>query len=248
MTNLPLCINFIFYFGVVFFNQLGTISNPFLISLITTLVNVLSTPLSFWAIEYIGRRRLLIGGATGMIIAQFIVGAVGVTVGHADAHNDAAVRAMIAFICINIFFFATTWGPVGWVIVGESLPLPIRSRGVGISTASNWFWNCIIAVITPYMVGNEPGSADLGPKVFFIWGSLCILSLLFAYFLVPEMKGLTLEQIDSMMEETTPRKSGKWKPTTTFAAQMGRVGAERPTRPEKRPGNGSLHEVYAGSV
>jgi MFS family permease len=227
-------INFIFYFGTTFFQQLGTIHNPFLISLVTTLVNVLSTPLSFWAIEYLGRRPLLNWGGVGMIISQFIVAGVGVTAGRAEEGNDDAVKAMIAFICIYIFFFAATWGPVGWVIVGECFPLPIRSRGVGISTASNWFWNCIIAVITPYMVGNEPGSADLGPKVFFIWGSLCVLSLAFAYFLVPEMKSLTLEQIDSMMDETTPRKSGKWKPTTTFAAQMGRVREERSPGDEKQ--------------
>ena len=73
------------------------------------------------------------------------------------------------------------------------------------------------------MVGKGAGSADLGPKVFFIWGSFCILSLVFAYFLVPEMKGLTLEQIDKMMEETSPRESASWKPTTTFAAEMGHV-------------------------
>ena len=73
------------------------------------------------------------------------------------------------------------------------------------------------------MVGNSAGSANLGPKVFFIWGSCCILSLVFAYFLVPEMKGLSLEQVDKMMEETTPRTSAKWVPTTTFAASMGNV-------------------------
>ncbi|KAM7203500.1 hypothetical protein V8F33_002120 [Rhypophila sp. PSN 637] len=215
-------INFIFYFGTTFFTQLGTISNPFFISLVTTLVNVLSTPISFWSVEYFGRRFLLIWGAVGMITMQYIVAIIGVTAGSATNNDSSAVKAMIAFICINISFFAISWGPCAWVIVGESFPLPIRSRGVGIATASNWFWNCIIAVITPYMVGNEPGSADLGPKVFFIWGSFCMLSLAFAYFLVPEMKGLTLEQIDKMMEEVSPRQSAAWKPTTTFAAEMGR--------------------------
>ena len=216
-------INFIFYFGTTFFQQLGTIHNPFFISLVTTLVNVVSTPVSFWAIEYFGRRPLLIWGSVGMIISQFVVAAVGVTAGQAEVHNDEAVKTMIGFICIYIFCFASTWGPVAWVLVGETFPLPIRSRGVGMATAANWFWNCIIAVITPYMVGKEPGSADLGPKVFFIWGALCVLSLIFAYFLVPEMKGLTLEQIDTMMEETTPRLSARWQPTMTFAAQMGRL-------------------------
>ncbi|KAK0665786.1 putative high-affinity glucose transporter [Cercophora samala] len=220
-------INFIFYFGTTFFQQLGTIQNPFFISLVTTLVNVLSTPISFVAVEKLGRRVLLNWGGVGMVITQFIVAIVGVTEGRPEAQNDAAVKVMIAFICIYIFCFASTWGPVGWVIIGECFPLPIRSRGVGISTACNWFWNCIIAVITPYMVGNTPGSANLGPRVFFIWGSLCIGSTIFAYFLVPEMKGLTLEQIDTMMEETTPRKSRNWKPTSTFASQMGRVRDEK---------------------
>jgi sugar porter (SP) family MFS transporter len=137
-------INFVFYFGPPFFKQLNTIQDPFLISLVTTLVNVLSTPASFYMIEKFGRRALLIGGATGMIISQFIVGAVGVTGGREDAHNPQAVKAMIAFICLNISFFATTWGPTAWVVVGEAFPLQIRSRGVGISTASNWFWNTII--------------------------------------------------------------------------------------------------------
>ncbi|OTA52799.1 general substrate transporter [Hypoxylon sp. EC38] len=214
-------INFVFYFGPPFFKQLGTISNPFLISLITTLVNVLSTPISFYTIEKFGRRALLLTGATGMIISQFIVGAVGVTQGREEAHNNAAVQAMIAFICINIAFFATTWGPTAWVVVGEVFPLPIRSRGVGISTASNWFWNTIIAVITPYLVGAD--EANLGPKVFFLWGSLCCLSLTFAYFLVPELKGLSLEQADMCMQEVSPRQSAGWKPSHTFAAEMHHV-------------------------
>lgn len=214
-------INFVFYFGPPFFKQLGTIPNPFLISLVTTLVNVLSTPLSFYTIEKFGRRALLLIGATGMIVSQFIVGAIGVTQGREEVHNNAAVQAMIAFICINISFFATTWGPTAWVVVGEVFPLPIRSRGVGISTASNWFWNTIIAVITPYLVGGD--EANLGPKVFFMWGSLCCLSLAFAYFLVPELKGLSLEQADMCMQEVSPRLSAAWKPSHTFAAEMHHV-------------------------
>jgi hypothetical protein len=82
-----------------------------------------------------------------MITAQFIVGIIGVTAGqrHDDKslNNSAAISAMVAFICINIFFFATTWGPAAWIIVGEIFPIPIRSRGVGLSTAANWMWNYV---------------------------------------------------------------------------------------------------------
>ena len=199
-------INFIFYFGTTFFQELGTIKNEFLISIITTLVNVCSTPLSFYTVEKMGRRILLIYGAAGMLVCEFIVAIAGTV----DGGNHKTVSAMIAFICIYIFFFASTWGPGAWIVIGEIFPIPIRSRGVGLSTASNWLWNCIIAVITPYMVGEDKG--NLGAKVFFIWGSLCTCCLVYAIFLVPETKGLTLEEGDIMLAETTPLTSSAWKP------------------------------------
>lgn len=199
-------INFIFYFGTTFFQELGTINNEFLISIITTLVNVCSTPLSFYTVEKMGRRILLIYGAVGMVVCEFIVAIAGTV----DGQNQNTVKAMISFICIYIFFFASTWGPGAWIVIGEIFPLPIRSRGVALSTASNWLWNCIIAVITPYMVGEDKG--NLGAKVFFIWGSLCGCCLVYAIFLVPETKGLTLEEIDIMLAETNAFTSSKWKP------------------------------------
>jgi len=228
-------INFIFYYSTPFLQSTGAIDNTFLISLVFNLVNVCSTPLSFWGVEKIGRRPLLVWGAFLMLICQFLVAIIGCTVGFNKTHtvpnpadpenpttvanNIAAVNAQIAFIAIFIFGFATTWGPGAWIVIGEIFPLPIRSRGVALSTASNWLWNTIIAVITPYMVATDKG--NLRSFVFFIWGGLCTCAFLYAYFLIPETKGLSLEHVDKMMEETTPRTSRGWKPTTTFAAEMG---------------------------
>lgn len=132
-------VNFVFYYGTTFFQQLKVIDNPFIISLITTLVNVCSTPVSFWTMEKFGRRPLLLWGALGMVVCQFIVAIVGTVL----PTDPMAVKAMIAFICIYIFFFASTWGPGAWVLIGEIYPLPIRARGVALSTASNWLWNFV---------------------------------------------------------------------------------------------------------
>lgn len=61
-----------------------------------------------------------------------------------------------------------------------------------------------------------------------IRGGCCTLCLLFAYFCVPETKGLSLEQVDRMLEETTPRTSAKWVPHDTFAgAHHGGVHGEK---------------------
>jgi sugar porter (SP) family MFS transporter len=229
-------VNFIFYYSTPFLSSTGAISNTFLISLIFTLVNVCSTPISFYTVEKFGRRPLLVWGALGMLICQFLVAIIGVTVGFNKTHdiidsagdtvsranNISAVNAQIAFIAIFIFFFASTWGPGAWIVIGEVFPLPIRSRGVALSTASNWLWNTIIAVITPYMVNTDEG--NLRSSVFFIWGGLCTAAFVYAYFLVPETKGLTLEQVDKMLEESTPRTSAKWRPTGTYAHELGMTG------------------------
>jgi hypothetical protein len=71
------------------------------------------------------------------------------------------------------------------------------------------------------MVGSDPGEANLQSRVFFVWGSLCTACFVYSYILIPETKGLSLEQVDRMMEETTPRTSAKWVPHSTFAADFG---------------------------
>ncbi|GAA5993338.1 hypothetical protein JCM10908_001435 [Rhodotorula pacifica] len=224
-------VNFIFYYSTQFLSSTGAIDDPFLMSMVFTIVNVVSTPISFWTVERFGRRPLLIYGAAGMFICQLLTAIIGMTVGfnktvtnaagETVARNIAAVNAQVAFIAIAIFFFASTWGPGAWVLIGEIFPLPIRSRGVGLSTASNWLWNTIIAVITPYMVGEDRG--NLRSAVFFVWGGTCFACLVYAILFVPETKGLSLEQVDQMLSETSPRHSAKWRPTTTFAAEAGKI-------------------------
>jgi MFS family permease len=125
-------VNFIFYYFSTFAETVG-ITNGFVVSMITTAVNVGSTPLSFWAIEKLGRRALLIYGALGMLVCEFLIGIIG-TVAEG---SKAASTCLIVFTCLYIFFFATTWGPGAWVPIGEIFPLPIRAKGVALSTASN---------------------------------------------------------------------------------------------------------------
>jgi len=180
-------INFIIYYGTVFFEKSG-ISNPFLIAIAINITNVLSTIPGMWGVERFGRRRLLLVGALGMCVCEFLIAIVGVTV---STSNIAGQKVLIAFVCIYIAFFASTWGPVAWVVSSEIYPLKIRAKAMSMSISSNWFWNFILGFTTPYMVNSEPGSAGLEVKVFFIWGGTCAGCFLFTYFCVPEVS-LTL--------------------------------------------------------
>ena len=100
-------VNFIFYFSTSFFAMLNSGIDPFLLSLITTLVNVFSTPISFWTIEKFGRRPLLVWGALGMTVCQFIIAVTGTIAGD----DKKIIKTEIFFIMVFIFFFASTWGP-----------------------------------------------------------------------------------------------------------------------------------------
>ena len=176
-------INFIIYYGTVFFKNSG-ISNPFLITIATNIINVFMTLPGMWGVERFGRRRMLLVGAAGMCVCEYMVAIIGVTI---STSNTAGQKVLIAFVCIYIAFFASTWGPITWVVTGEIFPLNIRAKAMSLSIASNWLWNFGIGYAIPYLVNKEPGSAGLGVKVFFIWGSTCAGCFLFAYFCIPEV-------------------------------------------------------------
>lgn len=73
-------------------------------------------------IDRLGRRRLMLIGAAGMCFCEYIVAIVGITVGQQAADgsvNLTAQHVLIALVCLYIAFFATSWGPVAWVVTGE---------------------------------------------------------------------------------------------------------------------------------
>ncbi|GAA5836437.1 hypothetical protein JCM3766R1_001595 [Sporobolomyces carnicolor] len=200
-------INFIFYYGTQFFKNSG-INNPFIITIATNVVNVGATVPGMWAVDKLGRRSLLLYGAAGMAISQLIVAIVGVAT---PADNQASQKVLIAFVCIFIAHFAATWGPLAWVVTSEIYPTTTRGKQMSMSTASNWLLNFGIGYATPYLVDDVPGSAGLKSNVFFIWSGCCFLCFAFTFFLIPETKGLSLEQVDILYRNSSILKSNKFR-------------------------------------
>lgn len=206
-------VNFIFYYGTSFFQNAG-FSNPFVINLITACVNVASTFPGLYLVEKWGRRNLLLFGAVGMAVCQFIVAITGTVAG---VDNQSAQKALVAFVCIYIFFFACSWGPVAWVVTGELFPLKVRAKSLSMTTASNWLLNFAIGYATPYMVNSGPGNANLGAKVFFVWGGFCFICTFFVWAMIYETKGLSLEQVDELYGKVSKAwKSPGFVPSVSF--------------------------------
>ena len=79
----------------------------------------------------------------------------------------------------------------------EIFPSSLRAKGVGLSTANNWFCNFIIGLITPPLVQNT----GYGAYVFF--AVFCLISLVWTWFCVPETNGKTLEQMDHVFKDNS---------------------------------------------
>ncbi|CAH0021614.1 unnamed protein product [Clonostachys rhizophaga] len=224
-------INFIFYYGTKYFQNSG-VSSGFVISMITSSINVLSTIPGMYFIDRWGRRPLLLWGAVGMCVSQLIVAVCGtVSSGQRDngeiiVTNLGGQRAAVSFVCVYIFFFASTWGPLAWVVTGEIYPLKTRAKSLSLSTATNWLLNWAIAYSTPYLVNYGDGYANLQSKIFFVWFAACFLCIAFVYFFIYETKGLSLEEVDQLYSEVSvARHSTKWTPAESWEDRLGDKGA-----------------------
>ncbi|KAI7779814.1 hypothetical protein LA080_000312 [Diaporthe eres] len=207
-------VNFIMYYGTTFFVGAG-IQNAFLISLIINIVNTISTIPALFIIETWGRRKVLIYGAVAMAICQLLIASFSAAVG--KSMPTTANQILIIFVCIDIFFFAASWGPVAWVITSEIYPLKVRAKSISISTASNWLLNFGISYGSPYMVEEGAGYADMGTRVFFVWGAFCAVAAVFVWAMVYETSKISLEQIDEMYERVAfAWQSAHFEPSWSF--------------------------------
>lgn len=200
--------NLFFYYGTTIFNATG-INNSFVTAMILGGVNFGMTFFGLYVVERFGRRKALIIGGIGMTVNFLIFASVGAFAlnNTTPTATPAAGAAMIVFACLFIAFYATTWGPIIWCIVGELFPSHYRARSMALVTSSNWIWNFLIAFFTPFITG------DIKFKYGYVFAGCNCAAVLIVYFFVCETQGRSLEEIDTMyISKVKPWKSSKWVP------------------------------------
>ena len=135
--------------------------------------------------------------------------------------TKVAGDVMIIFACLFIAGYAMTWGPIVWgtylfrpfttcltvmiAVIGEIFPTRYRAKCMGISSASNWIWNFLIAFFTPYI------TAAIDYRYGYVFAACCFSGAVVVYFFLCESKGRSLEEIDTMyIMRVPPWKSTKW--------------------------------------
>ncbi|MBZ5630209.1 MAG: sugar porter family MFS transporter [Acidobacteriia bacterium] len=151
------------------------------------LVNVIMTIVSMWLIDRVGRRPLLLTGIAGMVLC---LGVLGLAFRLISANATLAWMAVVTLMAY-VAFFAISLGPIFWLLIAEIYPLKIRGLAEGTAAGANWIFNLIVSITFLSLVELLGAS-----WTFWLYGALAVASWFFSYYLVPETKGRTLEEIE----------------------------------------------------
>ncbi|OJD34080.1 high-affinity glucose protein [Diplodia corticola] len=186
-------INAFIYYAPTLFQSLGQSAEMSLVlSGVFNTLQLVAVALCFVIIDKVGRRPLAIFGGAGGGVAWTIMAVLTGLYSKNWFANPAAGWAAAAMAFCFILVFGVSYSPLGWALPAEVFPNAMRSKGVALSTAVNWLCNFIVGVATPPMLEN----LGFGTYVFF--GFWCYCAAVWAFFLVPETKGKTLEQMDEV--------------------------------------------------
>lgn len=179
-------INAIIYYGPRIMEEAGLkLSDALGGQVIIGFVNVIATVYAIWKIDKYGRKKLMLGGVTGMAISLVIVGLLFLL----KMTSGVIILIFILTFCAS---FAIGVGPVVWVLLSEIYPTNIRGRAMSIATLALWIAVAMIGQFVPWMLENITPAGT-----FFIFALFCI-PVPFVLRRIPETKGLSLEDIEKV--------------------------------------------------
>ena len=186
-------INVIFYYSSTLWRQVGfTEADSLIITVLTSVTNIVVTLVAIAVIDKIGRRRLLLVGSAGMAVSlgtlAYVFGTAPLVNGQPALSNTAGTTALIAANAF-VVFFGISWGPTVWVLLGEIFNNRIRAAALGLAAAAQWISNFVISTTFPALADISLGLA------YGLYTTFALLSFFFVLKFVHETKGKQLEDM-----------------------------------------------------
>jgi SP family galactose:H+ symporter-like MFS transporter len=187
-------INSIMYYAPSLFREagMGSPDSAILATVSVGVVNVLATFIAVWLIDRLGRKPLLYSGLAGMLISLTAIGGV-FALGDSGGGLGSGGAAVIA-VWFYVACFAFSLGPIPWLIMTEIFPLNVRGRAVSIATMSSWGANLVVSF--SFLPLFEAAGATF---TYWLYALVSLLGIVFVWRLVPETKGLSLEEIEERL-------------------------------------------------
>ncbi|KAI0130364.1 general substrate transporter [Xylariales sp. AK1849] len=186
--------SFIVQYAVVFLQTIG-VTNSFEILIYLYMVNCLSSILAFHFVDRIGRRPLMISGACLLSACMFIVASL--TGFYGD--EPGAQKGALACLFVWQFVQAISWASCVWIVCAEVPTLAVREKTITVATFSGFSTNVLITFVSPYI--QDAGYGNLQGEIGFVWGAGSIIAALWAFFVLPELKGRSLEELDEIFQK-----------------------------------------------
>ena len=193
-------INAIMFYAPVLFQTMGFKNDGALLSAVVTgIVNVLSTFVSIFAVDRIGRRKLLLQACIQMFICQMAIGIILLTnLGTTGTLNKTLAAVVVVLVCLYVMCFAWSWGPMGWLIPSETFPIETRTAGFAFAVSANMLMTFIIAQAFLSMM------CHMQAFIFFFFSAWILIMGIFVVFLLPETKGVPIDMITERVWKTHP--------------------------------------------
>lgn len=186
-------INFILYYAPEILVKAGLATEDSLLNSISIgVVNLIFTFVGVGLIDRLGRRTLMYIGSFGYIISL-------VTVAWCF-YSGASPALLLTFILIFIASHAVGQGAVIWVFISEIFPNKVRAYGQSWGTGTHWVFAALITLLTPVFLDSDDGIFKDNPwPIFAFFAFMMVLQLLFTKFMMPETKGISLEELEEKL-------------------------------------------------
>ena len=193
---------FVLAFGTYFFKVVG-IADPFKWSVVFHWLGVAGLFCSWYAISRFGRRTLLLAGIVACGLSMLFLGVL-FSLPASSLSKSAMSAGVIFLFSWFIFWFNLGLAPTTYLTAGELPAQNLRAYTAGLSTGTGFIFAWLTTFTTPYFI--NPAQLNWGGKYGYIWfGSTMVLAV-FIYFVLPEVKGRSLEEIEEMFDARLPAK------------------------------------------
>lgn len=177
-------INALMYYAPSIFQQAGAAADAALLqSVAVGGTNLAFTALALLAIDRFGRRPLLIVGSLGTAACLALVA-------YGFASEVTSGGLVLVGLLGFIAFFAMSQGAVIWVFISEIFPNRVRSKGQALGSFTHWFMAAAVSWTFPVVAEAS------GAFAFAFFSAMMLVQFFFAWKVMPETKGLSLEELE----------------------------------------------------